>query len=652
MRMRMLLTMAVVFSITACNTGITSETTQNEAESLYKKGYDCDRKMQHRMAEYYWKTAMAEVANSTKAEDLDIYARSACRLTNLLSVRGEYEAALDVAVPAAQRLDQQHCDSTSDYTNLLVYIGCCKSRFGMSVEEANESYERAYEMHLMNIKKQRTSETYKNAIAGVINIAYNCNETRHYEDALKWTNHYGELISEYEQRNDSNNDYVDKQWARYDIYRAIALEGLGRKEEAAEVFGHFQKTHYSQTPDGQLLGVNYLSFAGRWAEAANGYESLDELLKAHDASYSLETLQDMVLKKYQANKMAGRSDSAIAVSLFISEQLDSAITQTRRLEAEELSAIRNIEAQKAIVQARNAQTRQWVGMTSLALIFAIFTFYTYSRRRARLRLEKMYKELKSSAEQMVADSRSEERTNTERQIALSLQTLLKNGGLPRHNAFDIHSMTESCADVGGDFYDVLLRDGHLLFCIGDGSGCGVGASIAMAMTKALFRSATATESRPDCIVNIINHTLACAEGDKVSSTLFVGSLDLATGNLTYCNAGHLAPLLVGERLERLEVNENAAVGQNANQEYVAQETSLTPGTLLFAYTDGLTEVQNVDHQPFEDSRMMGEALQSVYGHDSAPKPFIERMTATVHRFIGDAELSDDITMLAIRYLKS
>ena len=78
---------------------------------------------------------------------------------------------------------------------------------------------------------------------------------------------------------------------------------------------------------------------------------------------------------------------------------------------------------------------------------------------------------------------------------------------------------------------------------------------------------------------------------------------------------------------------------------------LAPGTLLFLYTDGLTKAENVDHEAFDERRMMGEALQSVYGLDSTPQPFIDRMSATVHRFVGEMALKDDMTMLAIRYGK-
>ena len=138
----------------------------------------------------------------------------------------------------------------------------------------------------------------------------------------------------------------------------------------------------------------------------------------------------------------------------------------------------------------------------------------------------------------------------------------------------------------------------------------------------------------------------------MSATLFVGLLDLSTGELRYCNANHPTPLLVGEELTQLPVDENLSVGVNSVWNYEAQEVTLAPGTLFFAYSDGLPMAENVNHELFEERRVMGEALQSLYGLESAPQPFIERMRATLQRFMGEAELTDDMTMLAIRYGKA
>jgi tetratricopeptide (TPR) repeat protein len=196
-----------------------------------------------------------------------------------------------MAKPVVKRLEELKCDTMSDYNNLLLVMGLCQSRFGLAKDEANESYERAYQTHLKNINENRSDVAYKNAIAGVVNIAFNYNETQEYREALVWIDRYAELIRQYEQRNDADPAYVDRQWARYDIYRAIALDGQGKKEEATKVYDHYQTTQYSKMPEGRIAAVDYLAAAGRWSEAADNYESLDELLGSKD--YSIEDFQKM-----------------------------------------------------------------------------------------------------------------------------------------------------------------------------------------------------------------------------------------------------------------------------------------------------------------------------------------------------------------------
>ena len=274
----------------------------SEPEAYYWQGYACDRTNQLRMAEFYWKTAITQTENSTTPEELALYAKSASRLANLLGSRGEYSAVLEMCEPVLKRLEELKCDTMSDYTNLLLIKGLCQTRFGLSKEAANENYERAYQTHMKNIEENHSDEAYKNAIAAVVNIAFNCNETQEYREAITWIDRYAELIRQYEQRNGADPLYVDRQWARYDIYRAIALDGQGKKEEAAKIYDHYLTTQYSQIPEGRIAIIDYLTAAKRWTEVADNYQYLDELLGHKD--YSIEDFQKMVLPKFKANMLA------------------------------------------------------------------------------------------------------------------------------------------------------------------------------------------------------------------------------------------------------------------------------------------------------------------------------------------------------------
>ena len=311
----------------------------SSVEAAYWQGYACDRMLQRRMAEFYWKSAINEVIASTDDDDLSVLAKSASYLTNELIVREDYAQALKVALPVAQRLEALQCDTTSDYTNLLIFIGCCQSHYGQSNESAIASFNHAYKMHKANIEKARSSEAYKNAIAGIINIAYNCIGIRHYDEVLTWTDRFGKLLGEYEMRNDAQTAYVDKQWMRYNIYRATALEGLGRKEEAAQAYSDYQRTAYSQMPEGKMEAAEFLVAAKHWEEAAECYQDLDKRFEESPTGFSLEDIQKMVLKKYRSNLNAGHHEAANAVARQICDSLDAAITRSRHLDAHELETI-------------------------------------------------------------------------------------------------------------------------------------------------------------------------------------------------------------------------------------------------------------------------------------------------------------------------
>lgn len=623
----------------------------SDGDAYYWQGYASDRLMQRRTAEFYWKSAMDAVENSTDAADLSIYAKSASRLTNELSLRGDYESALKIAEPAAARLESLGCDTTSDYTNLLIFVGCCQSRFGQPAEKVNASLGRAYSMHMDNIKKTGSGEAYKNAIAGFTNIAYNCIGIKKYNDALQWIDRLGKLVTQYEQRQGFRDDYVDRQWARYDIYRAIALEGLGRYTEASEVYQDYSKTAFAHTPEGRIEGADYLTAAGRWEEAADCYLSLDEQKTYKQDDLSLENIQNLVLKKYKVNVKAGRAETANAVARRVCESLDSAITQSRRLDLAEQEIIREKEAQ--ILERHNGLVRQRMVAAVAVLILMLLSFVAYSlyRRRSTHRLSKAHKELKAAYSQLEENTVKKTTNENEQRWACDMRTKTLPVSLPNSADMNLYALLTPGKEMGGNFYDFFVRDGMLFFCIGDVAGKGVAAAHAMSVAQAHFRSASAFESQPNRILADINKNMAADAGQMMTLSLFVGVLDLSTGRLRYANAGHCAPLLVGSGIGLLPVDSNAPAGQDADGQYTVQETLLDPGTVIFLYTKGLLEAEGADQEQFGEKRMCREALQAIHGLDPSPQPFIERMVAAVKRFSGDTEQKNEMTMLAIRYMK-
>ena len=215
----------------------------------------------------------------------------------------------------------------------------------------------------------------------------------------------------------------------------------------------------------------------------------------------------------------------------------------------------------------------------------------------------------------------------------------------------IYASLTPAKDVGGDLFDFYFRDEKLFFCIGDVSGKGVPASLFMAVTRAVFRTVSAHESMPDRIIIAMNKTMAGMNKTHMFVTLFVGVLDLPTGRLHYSNAGHDAPLLVGDGVGELPCDANIPVGFMPKWKYTLQEAQIFTGTTIFLFTDGLTEAMNVDNAQFQMERINDVALKALSQQQQEPKQLIDQMTDAVHKFVGDAEQSDDLTMMAIQYIK-
>ena len=213
----------------------------------------------------------------------------------------------------------------------------------------------------------------------------------------------------------------------------------------------------------------------------------------------------------------------------------------------------------------------------------------------------------------------------------------------------IYASLTPAKDVGGDLFDFFFRDDKLFFCIGDVSGKGVPASLFMAVTRAVFRTVATYLTKPDEIVEVMNNTMVDMNSSLMFVTFFVGVLDLPTGHLHYCNAGHDAPLLLGTDVSELHCESNIPVGVMSQWTFVLEETTICPGTTIFLFTDGLTEAMNAVRAQFQMDRINNVARHFLSSKDQEPRQLIEQMTTSVREFVGEAEQSDDLTMMAIRY---
>ena len=257
----------------------------------------------------------------------------------------------------------------------------------------------------------------------------------------------------------------------------------------------------------------------------------------------------------------------------------------------------------------------------------------------------MQQSLKQYVEELKVSTAAKASIESELNVAQSIQmSMLPKTfpAFPERKDIELYAALTPAKGVGGDLYDFFIHDEKLFFCIGDVSGKGVPASLVMAVTRTLFRNISAHTAEPSHIVETMNMNISEGNDNNMFVTLFVGVLDLATGHLCYCNAGHDAPYVNGALLP---CNPNLPVGAMPDMTFTEQETMIAPDSTLFLYTDGLTEAENATYELFGMQRI----TNVITDFNGSPQELIETMTDAVHQFVGDTEQSDDLTMLAIKF---
>jgi len=260
----------------------------------------------------------------------------------------------------------------------------------------------------------------------------------------------------------------------------------------------------------------------------------------------------------------------------------------------------------------------------------------------------MQQSLKQYVEELQTTTAAKASIESELNVAHSIQmSMLPKTfpAFPDRKDIEIYASLTPAKAVGGDLYDFFIHNDKLFFCIGDVSGKGVPASLVMAVSRTLFRNIAAHTDQPSHIVETMNMNICEGNDNCMFVTLFVGVLDLQTGHLRYCNAGHESPY-VQDAL--LPCNSNLPVGVMPDLKFSEQETDIVPGTTLFLYTDGLTEAENVCQEQFGRQRI-DKVITACKG---SPQEMVGTMTTAVHQFVGDTEQSDDLTMLAIKFIKT
>ena len=237
---------------------------------------------------------------------------------------------------------------------------------------------------------------------------------------------------------------------------------------------------------------------------------------------------------------------------------------------------------------------------------------------------------------------------SELNVASNIQMSMLPSVFPDREGLDMFASMTPAKEVGGDLYGYLLKDDKLYFCVGDVSGKGVPASLFMAQVTRLFRTLANQMITPADICTQMNEALSGEENlTCMFVTLFIGLVDLNTGHLSFCNAGHNPPVIGGgeHHGEFLQMLPNFPIGVMPGLEFQGEEIDCIKDRPLFIYTDGLNEAENREHDQFGDDHLI-DILRNT--HFDTARQVVETLAAKVEEHRDGADPNDDLTMMCLR----
>jgi sigma-B regulation protein RsbU (phosphoserine phosphatase) len=245
-----------------------------------------------------------------------------------------------------------------------------------------------------------------------------------------------------------------------------------------------------------------------------------------------------------------------------------------------------------------------------------------------------------------------EQLQRELQIARELQASMLPTTFPLFQdrpEVDLFAVMEPAREIGGDFFDAFPLDGRrVLFAVGDVAGKGMPAALLMVRSLTLLRTEARRVADLPALLVRVNEELRVNSARGMFVTLFVGVLDVPSGELTYVNAGHLPPLLVrqGRPLELLPMPEGLVVGAIEEASFEPAHLQMHPGDALLVYTDGVTEARDAAGRFFSHERLHRLFDAREAGNASE---LVHALKNGLVQFSGDAARADDVTILALVY---
>lgn len=267
-------------------------------------------------------------------------------------------------------------------------------------------------------------------------------------------------------------------------------------------------------------------------------------------------------------------------------------------------------------------------------------------------ITKMEADVENYIQNLTAVTAEKERISTELSVATQIQADMLPSifpPFPNRTEFEIYASMRPAKEVGGDFYDFFLTDeDHLGIVIADVSGKGVPAALFMVIAKTLIKNHAQNGETPAEIFTSVNDQLCENNKEGMFVTAWMGILELSSGKLTHVNAGHNPPLrkTADGGFEYFKSPAGFVLAGLEGIPYKQHEEHLNQGDVLYLYTDGVTEAADVSERLYGEDRLQNTLNANV---GLAPEELILEVQKDISVFVGEADQSDDITMLCLEF---
>ena len=587
------------------------------------------------------KAAIASLRRAIEVEDVSdndyfLMVHLKTLYAELQQLQGNSEGALRTALALIEQLRSDGYEDSEFCQRLYSVLG--ESQLNLDhPDEAAKYFERMYDILQKSIRNDSVGDHLMEGVEALGNVTSTYLADEQWDQAELWVDRLDSVFTLCRATRYAADYpvYVDWYLASVKLSRALIAEVHGQQAKALQYYKEFQTTDFSKSDEGRMTGSSYLLLSHRYDEAAENYVVADRVMDDYGFESNLQMIGNVLMPKLRANYYAGRKDSALRVAMQIADLYDTAYVKQKRDATAEMATIYDVEGKERLIAEREAKISQqrFIGVT-IALVILIISFLIYAWLRHRM-----------------AEMRAkQERIDSELRIAREIQMSMVPSKFPKREGLDMYAMMTPAKEVGGDLYGYILQRDKLYFCVGDVSGKGVPASLFMAQVTRLFRTLAAQKMMPDEICTRMNDALSGEDNERcMFVTFFIGLLDIPTGHLIYCNAGHNYPVInVGDdQCAFLKMETNMPIGPMPGMPYVGGEIDSIKGKPLLIYTDGLNEAENNERQLFGNERMLDILRKSKAGN---ARELIESLAAEVEQHREGAEPSDDLTMMAI-YLK-